>query len=152
MSTIRAVLQQFLNETGAGNRRSTASPASIVELCSVYPDDYGHEDLNAFESARFEKEWRDDHRFCDMFGPDHSHPVREPAADAAADDHNDQFTIKQVEPDGILLESPLGEGHDLRIPLPGSVTAQAQTGWSVTLELARIKGRWRILGVGGVCP
>ena len=74
MITIREALSQFLAETGEGNRRSMSSPFMIVDLFGKYLDDYGHEDLNEFERARFDKEWREDNRFCDIFGPDHIQP------------------------------------------------------------------------------
>jgi hypothetical protein len=74
MITIRNTLTQFLAETGEGNRRSMASPFAVIELFADYLDGYGHEGLNEFERARFDKEWSDDNRFCDIFGPDHVQP------------------------------------------------------------------------------
>ena len=44
-----------------------------------------------------------------------------------------------------------GEG-DIVISLSKSVTSNAKAGWSVTMEIARIKGKWRILGIGNVYP
>ncbi len=38
------------------------------------------------------------------------------------------------------------------ISLPKSVTSKAKAGWSVTMEIARIKGEWGILGIGNVYP
>ncbi len=71
MITIRKTLKKFLAETGEGNPRSMSSPHMVIDLFGMYLDDYGHEDLNAFEQARFDKEWSEDNRFCDLFGPDH---------------------------------------------------------------------------------
>lgn len=36
METITAALTQFLAETGAGNPRSAASPAAVIELFQEY--------------------------------------------------------------------------------------------------------------------
>ena len=33
-----------------------------------------------------------------------------------------------------------------------SVTSKAKAGWSVTMEIARINGKWGILGIGNVYP
>lgn len=42
------------------------------------------------------------------------------------------------------------EGDDITISLPKPVTGKARVGWSVTMDVARIKGKRRILGVGTV--
>ena len=52
----------------------------------------------------------------------------------------------------MILNALLDGGGDITISVPKSVTAYASKGWSVTMELARIKRRWRILGVGNVSP
>ncbi len=232
MVTIRDTLRRFLAETGEGNRRSMSSPLTIIDLFSTYLDDYGHEDLNEFERARFDKEWSEDNRFCDIFGPDHiqpyhinyflstfvirkvmgtkgflkacgpvmeklaawlqaqghwdekamqyyldlvgdnaggdlvgceefaqmlyeyveSHPVDEAGTHAYDDYLDDQFTIKQVKPGKLTLDALLESEANITISLPKSVTGMAKAGWSVTMELARIKGRWRVLSVGNVYP
>ena len=233
MITVRDTLRQFLTETGGGNPRSMSSPAMIIELFGKYLDDYGHEDLNQFEQARFDKEWSDDHRFCDIFGPDRIqpyhinsflstfvirkvmgtkgflkacgpvmeklaawlleqghwddeamryyrelvgddvggdlvgcdefartlhvyvaiHPVPEDETDFDDDDYfDDQFTIKKVEPGKLILDGLIDGDEDITISLPKSVTDKARTGWSVTMELARIRDKWHILGVGNVYP
>lgn len=233
MTAIRHALKKFLAEIGEGNRRSMSSPFMIIDLFGMYLDDYGHEDLNEFEQARFDKEWSDDNRFCDIFGPDHiqpfhlnfflntfvirkvmgtkgflkacgpvmeklatwlsaqghwhedatryyrelvgddaggalvgcgefaqalhdyvaNHPIRDDQADFDDDDYlEDQFTIKKVEPGKLILKALLDGAGSITISLPKSVTACARKGWSVTMELARIKRRWRILGVGNVYP
>ena len=232
MMTIRDALKTFLAETGEGNRRSMASPFTIIDLFGTYLDDYGHEDLNE-EQARFDKEWSDDKRFCDIFGPDHiqpfhinsflstfvirkvmgtkgflkvcgpvmekltvwlsaqghwdedamlyyrelvgddaggalvgcdgfaqvlhdyvaNHPVQGDQADFDDDDYlEDQFTIKKVEPGKLILNALLDDGGDITISVPKSVTVYARKGWSVTMELARTRRRWRIRGVGNVYP
>jgi len=233
MITIRDTLRQFLVATGEGNRRSMSSPFTIIDLFSTYLDDYGHEDLNEFERARFNEEWSDDNRFCDIFGPDHiepyhvnsflstfvirkvmstkgflkacgpameklatwlraqghwdedamryyrqlvgddvgsglvgcdefaqalhdyvaNHPARDDEGELGDNDHlDDQFTIKKVGPGKLILNAVLDGGGDITISVPKSVTVYARKGWSVTMELARIKGRWRVLGVGNVYP
>ncbi len=233
MMTIRDVLKKFLAETGEGNRRSMSSPFMIIDLFGMYLDDYGHEDLNKFEQARFDKEWSDDNRFCDIFGPDRiqpfhinfflstfvirkvmgtkgflkacgpvmeklaawlsaqghwdedatryyrelvgddaggdlvgceefaqalreyvaNHPAQSDEAGFDDDDYlEDQFTIKKVGPGKLTLTALLDGRGDITISLPKSVTAYASKGWSVTMELARIKRRWRILGVGNAYP
>ena len=232
MITIRDALKQFLATTGEGNRRSMSSPFMIIDLFGKYLNDYGHEGLNEFERARFDKEWSDDNRFCDIFGPDHIEPFHinfflstfvirkvmgtkgflkacgpvmekladwllekghwdekamrcyrelvgedvggdlvgceeftqalhdyvanhlpEGEADFDDDDYfDDQFTIKNVEPGKMILEGLLEGDEGIVIPLPKSVAAKARTGWSVTMEIARSKGKWHILGVGNVYP
>ena len=233
MITIRNTLRQFLAETGEGNRRSMSSPYMIIDLFGTYLDDYGHEYLNEFEQARFDKEWSEDNRFCDIFGSDHiqpfhinsflstfvirkvmgtkgflkacgpvmeklatwlraqghwdedamryyrqlvgdkaggdlvgcdefsealhdyvaNHPVRDDEAELGDNDHlDDQFTIKKVEPGKLILDELIDGDEDLVISLPKFVTGKATAGWSVTMELVQVKGRWRILGVGNVYP
>ncbi len=233
MTTIRDALNKFLSETGGGNPRSMSSPAMIIDLFGKYLDDYGHEDLNQFEQARFDSEWSEDNRLCDIFGPDRiqpfhinfflssfvirkvmgtkgflkacgpvmeklaawllaqgywdekairyyrelvgddvggdligceefaqtlhdyvaNHPVPEDEADFDDDDYfDDQFTIKKVEPGKMILDGLIDGDEDFVISLPKSVTSKARAGWSVTMEVARIKGRWRILGFGNVYP
>ncbi len=205
----------------------------IIDLFGKYLDDYGHEDLNQFQQARFDKEWSEDNRFCDIFGPDHIqpfhmnfflstfvirkvlgtkgfrkacgpvmeklaswllekghwdegamrnyrelvgddaggdlvgcdelttalleyvevHPADNEVADLDDDDYyDDQLTIKKVEPGMIVFDGFLDGEEDIRISLPNSVTGKAKAGWSVTMEIARNKGTWRILGVGNVYP
>ncbi len=82
-----------------------------------------------------------------------NHPVRDDEADFDDDDHfDDQFTIKKVEPGRLILDAMLDGDGDITISLPKSVTAKARKGWSVTMETARIRGRWHILGIGNVYP
>ena len=71
MISIRDALSEFLSKTGEGNRRSMSSPFMVIELFEQYLDESAHEDLNEFERLRFDKEWSEDNRFCDIFGPDH---------------------------------------------------------------------------------
>ena len=60
--------------------------------------------------------------------------------------------ITLVEVGKLHLDSLLEEEQGIVLSLPRSVTANAREGWSVTLELARLRGKWRILGVGNVYP
>ncbi len=233
MTTIRSTLSQFLAETGEGNRRSMSSPAMVIGLFGKYLDEYGQEDLNEFEQSRFDKEWSEDNRFCDIFSPDHiqpfhinfflstfvirkvmgtkgfrkacgpvmeklaswllenghwdedamryyrelvgddaggdlvgcddftralheyveKHPVDDALADFDDDDYyNDQLTIKKVEPGRLVFDGLLDGEEDIVIALPQSVMGKAKPGWSVTMEIARIKGKWSILGVGNAYP
>lgn len=233
MITIRDTLKKFLAETGEGNPRSMSSPFMIIDLFGMYLDDYGYEDLNGFEQARFDKERSEVNRFSDIFGPDHIQPFhinsflstfvirkvmgtkgflkacgpvmeklatwlsaqghwdenavrsyRELVGDDAGgdllgceefsqalrdyvandpvlydetdrdkDDYlGDQFTIKKVESGKLVLDALLDSERNITISLPKSVTAYAKTGWSVTMELIRIKRRWHIFGVGNVSP
>ena len=72
-------------------------------------------------------------------------------ADLDDDDYyDDQFTIKKVEPGRIVFDGFLDGEEGIRISLPKSVTGKAKAGWSVTREVARIKGKWGILGIGNV--
>ncbi len=233
MTTIRDALSQFLSETGEGNRRSMSSPFMVIDLFGKYLDEYGHEDLNEFERQRFDKEWGEDNRFCDIFNPDHiqpfhinfflstfvirkvmgtkgfrgacgpvmeklaswllekghwdeeamryyrelvgddaggdlvgcdefssalqeyveAHPIDDVEDDLDKDDYfNDQFTIKKVEAGKIVFDALLDGEEDIVISLPKSVTSKAKAGWSVTMEVARLKGKWGILGIGNVYP
>ena len=63
-----------------------------------------------------------------------------------------QITIKKVGPGMIVFDGFLDGEEDIVISLPKSVTSKAKAGWSVTMEIARIKGKWRILGIGNVYP
>ena len=233
MTTIRDALSQFLSETDEGNRRSMSSPFMVIDLFSKCIDEYGHEDLNEFEQQRFDKEWSEDNRFCDIFSPEHvqpfhinhflrtfvirkvmgtkgfrnacgpvmkkraswllekghwdeeamryyrelvgndpggdlvgcdelttalleyveAHPVEEEVAEVDDDDYyDDQLTIKKVEAAKLAFDPFLDGEEDIVISLPKSVTSKAKAGWSVTMEIARIKGKWRILGIGNVYP
>ncbi len=233
MTTIRDALSGFLSETGEGNRRSMSSPFMVIDLFGKYLDEYGHEDLNEFERQRFDSEWREDNRFCDIFGPDHiepfhinsflstfvirkvmgtkgfrkacgpvmeklaswlvekehwdeeamryyrelvgddaggdlvgcdelasalqeyveAHPVEDELADLDDDDYyDDQLTIKRVGSGKLVFDGLIDGEEDIVISLPKSVTTKAKAGWSVTMEVARIKGKWGILGVGNVYP
>ena len=210
-----------------------SSPFRVIDLFRKSLDEYGHEDLNEFERQRFDEEWSEDNRFCDIFGPDHIQPFhinhflrtfvirkvmatkgfrkacgpvmkklaswllekkhwdenamryyRELVGDNAGGDlvgcddltkalldyveahslgdeadevddddyFNDQLTIKKVEPGMIVFDGFLEGEEDVVISLPKSVTSKAKAGWSVTMEVARIQGKWRILGVGNVYP
>ncbi len=233
MTTIRDALSQFLAEAGEGNRRSMSSPFMVIDLFGKYLDEYGYENLNEFERQRFDSEWGEGNRFCDIFGSDHIQPfhinfflstfvirkvmgtkgfrkacgpvmeklaswllekehwddeamryyrelvgddvggdlvgcdeftralleyVEAHQADYIEDDFdednyfNDQFTIKDVRPGKMILEALLDGEEDIVISLPKSVTSKAKAGWSVTMEVARIKGKWGILGIGNVYP
>ena len=232
MLSIRECLQQFLSETGEGNRRSASSPFSIIDLFGRYLDGYAHADLREFDRARFDKEYDEGRQFCDIFGPDHieaSHinaflntfipgkvmgtksllkacgPLmerlvawlqekghwdqgkmdwfRELVGEKAGSDLSDarafaealgkyadkqnlpdiediadedymseQFTIKKVETDKLHLEPDWEEGDEIVLSVPTSVSSKTREGWSVSLELVRIRGEWRILGVGNVYP
>jgi hypothetical protein len=232
MQTIREILLRFLSETGPGNHGSTASPSAVIRVFESYLDGWAHEDLNPFERQRFEQEYSEDRRFCDIFDVSHVKPhhlnavlghyaVRhgpstkgflkavgpvmqklaswlsgqgfwtaedrrsygelvgdEPGSDLPAcerfaemlhdyvarhafaapeglpdeDYHDDQFTIAGVEPGKLHLDALVDGMAPIVIALPKSVTAKAKAGWSVSCELARMGGKWRILGVGNVYP
>ena len=81
-----------------------------------------------------------------------NHPTGDDADFDDDDYFDDQFTIKKVEPGKLILDGLIDGDEDITISLPKSVTGKARTGWSVTMELARIKDKWRILGVGNVYP
>ena len=95
---------------------------------------------------------------CDEFSSVLQDYVEAHQADDVEDDldmddyFNDQFTIKKVGPGKVVFEALLDCEEDIVISLPKSVTSKAKAGWSVTMEIARIKGKWRILGVGNVYP
>ena len=232
MQTIGETLQQFLEESGQGNTGSTASPSAVIRVFESYLNGWAHEDLNPFERQRFEKEYSETRRFCDIFDatrikPHHlnamvghhairqgpstkgflkavgpvmrklaswlsekrfwtaedqrwyrelvgddpgrdlpdceqfahvlfqyveRHPANAPEDLPDGDYHNDQFTIIKIEPGQLHLDA-LQEGEaPIVLRLPKSVTAKAKPGWSVLFELARVRGTWRILGVGNVYP
>ena len=85
-----------------------------------------------------------------------AHPVDDDVDDLDDlddDDYsNDQLTIKAVESGKIVFDTFLDDVEDIVISLPKSVTRKAKAGWSVTMEVVRIRGKWRILGVGNVYP
>ncbi len=82
-----------------------------------------------------------------------AHQANDVEADLDEDDYfNDQFTIKKVGPGKVVFEALLDGEEDIAISLPKSVTSKAKEGWSVTMEVARIKGKWGILGIGNVYP
>lgn len=74
MPTITETLAQFLAETGAGNPRSTSSPAAIIDLFQEYLNAGAAEDLDFEDTRRFNAEYRPDRRFCDIFGPEYIQP------------------------------------------------------------------------------
>lgn len=232
MRTIRETLQQFLDETKPGNPGFTASPSAVVRVFESYIDGWAHEDLNPSERQRFEQEYSDSRRFCDIFDAGHikphhlnamvgHHAIRhgpstkgflkavgpvmqklarwlsekgfwtaedrrwygelvgdEPGGDLPAcerfaellhdyverhpfdapddlpdaDYYDDQFTIAKVEPGKLYLEALLDGEDPIVVALSRSVTAKAKAGWSMMLELARVGGAWRILGLGNVYP
>lgn len=81
------------------------------------------------------------------------HPVRDDEADFDDDDYcNDQLTIKKIEAGRLVFDGLLDSEEGIAISLPKSVTGKAKAGWSVTMEVARIRGKWRILGVGNAYP
>ena len=232
MQTIREALRQFLKETGPGNPGSTASPSAVIRVFESYLDGWAHEDLNPFERQRFERDYSDGRRFCDIFDASHikphhlsamlgHHAIRHgpstrgflkavgpvmrklaqwlteqgfwtaedrrwygelvgdnPGRDLSACEqfagllqeyvarhgrevpdevpdenyYDDQFTIADVEPGKLQLDALIAGDEPIVLHLPKSVTSKAKAGWSVTLELARIRGKWRVLGAGGVYP
>lgn len=80
------------------------------------------------------------------------HPANAPEDLPDGDYHNDQFTIGKVEPGMLYLDALLDGDDPIILALPKPVTAKAKAGWSMMLELARVRGAWRILGVGNVYP
>jgi len=80
------------------------------------------------------------------------HPVDAPVDLPDEDYYDDQFTIAKVEPGKLHLDALLEGEAPIVLALPKSVTAKARAGWSVSFELARVRGTWRILGVGNVYP
>ena len=231
MDTIAVALAQFLAETGAGNPRSTGSPTAVIELFQEYLNGWAHEDLTLCERQRFEQEYSENRRFCDIFDagriqPHHLNamlghfavrhgpgtkgflrvvgPVMEKLATWlvqkgfwAAKEHawyrelvgeqpgqqlvgcdefvrllwqhaethsahapddlpdedcvDEEFMIRSVSSGKLHLETLLG-GDEIVLTLPKALTAKARAGWSVNLELARLHGKWRVLGVGNVYP
>lgn len=231
MESIATALTRFLAETGAGNPRSTGSPAAVIDVFQEYLNGWAHEDLAPCERQRFEQESEEGRRFCDIFDarriqPHHlnamlghfavrhgfgtkgflravgpvmeklaawlvhkgvwtvrdyasyrelagerpgrrlagcdefarllwqyvqAHPASAPD-DLPAEDHRDEeFMIRSVEPGKLHLEALL-DGDEIMLTLPKAVTATACAGWSVDLELARLRGRWRVLSVGDAYP
>lgn len=231
METITAALMQFLAETGAGNPRSTGSPAAVIDVFQEYLNGWAHEDLTPCERQRFEQEYSETRRFCDIFDarriqPHHlnamlghfavrhgfgtkgflravgpvmeklagwlvrqgfltakdyawyrelvgdqpgqqltgcdefvrllwqhaeAHPAYVPDDLPDGDYLDEEFTIRSVTPGKLHLETLLG-GDEFVLTLPRALTARARAGWSVNLELARLRGKWRILGVGNAYP
>lgn len=232
MDTITLALKRFVADLGGGSAGITVPRESLVDVFLVYLNDYAHEHLNEFERARFDREWDEDNRFCDMFGPDHiqpyhlnsfmstfivrkvvstkamlkacgplmeklatwlfeqghwsdedmayyrdlvgikpgadliacdafasslwsyvnSHPVDAPDDLDDVDYHDDHFTIAKVTAGKLHVQPDCEPGTEIALTLPKTITAMARTGWSVSLELGRLHGKWRILGAGIVGP
>jgi hypothetical protein len=230
MVTINDTREQFVAEVGGGNPKSASSPQSIITIFREGLNSHAHQDLSTFEQARFDKEYTEDHRYCDIFGPrridpshiNHflnffavrhgqgtkeflkacgplmeklatwllekghwtpgqmayfrelvgdkagsdlaaceefrlqlsayvgSHPVDAPEDIPDNDYLEDDFTIRKVEAGKLRLAS-FDQG-EIVITLPKKITDKAKAGWSVLLEIARIRGTWRILNVGNVYP
>lgn len=231
METITAALTQFLAEAGAGNSRSTGSPAAVIDVFQEYLNGWAHEDLTPCERQRFEQECAENRRFCDIFDarriqPHHlnamlghfavrhgfgtkgflravgpameklaawlvhkgfweakdyawyrelvgeqpgqrlvgcdefvrllwqhveTHPACAPDDLSDEDYLDDEFTIRGVAPGKLHLETLAG-GDEIVLALPKAVTAKARAGWSVNLELARLRRKWRVLSVGNAYP
>jgi len=231
VETITAALAQFLSETGAGNPRSTGSPAAVIDVFQEYLNGWAHEDLTPCERQRFEQESAESRRFCDIFDtrriqPHHlngmlghfavrhgfgtkgflravgpvmeklaawlvhrgfweakdytwyrelvgeqpgqrlagcdelvrllwqhvaAHPADAPDDLPDGDYLDEEFTIRSVAPGRLHLETLAG-GEEIVVTLPKAVTAKARAGWSVKLELARLRGKWRVLSVGNAYP
>ena len=62
--------------------------------------------------------------------------------------YDDQFTITRIETGKLHLEGD----EDIVLSLPRTITKKARVGWSITMEIARVRGKWRILGVGNGYP
>jgi hypothetical protein len=80
-----------------------------------------------------------------------THPVDAPDDLPDGDYLDEEFMIRSVESGKLSLETLLGD-EDVVLTLPRALTAKARAGWSVNLELARVRGTWRVLGVGNVYP
>lgn len=231
MDTITESLAQFLVETGVGNPRSSASPAAVIKLFQEYLNGWAHEDLTPCERQRFDQEYTENCRFCDIFDasriqphhlnvllshyavrhgpgtkgflravgpvmeklaawlaakqfwtakdyawyrelvgeePGHqlvgcddfvrllwqhaeAHPMHAPDELPDNDYLDEEFMIRSVKPGKLYLETLAGD-QEIVLPLPKALTAKARAGWSVNLELARLRGKWRVLSVGNVYP
>ena len=80
-------------------------------------------------------------------------PIDDDVDELNEDDYfDDQLTIKKVEAEKIVFDTFLDGDEDIVISLPKFVTTKAKAGWLVTMEVARIKGKWCILGVGNAYP
>lgn len=80
-----------------------------------------------------------------------THPVRAPDDLPDEDCVDEEFMIRSVSSGKLHFETLLG-GDEIVLTLPKALTAKARAGWSVNLELARVRGKWRILSVGNVYP
>lgn len=59
----------------------------------------------------------------------------------------DHLQIARVEPGALWFDRGIGP-----LPVPKAVSTLAQVGWSVTITLARIGGKWHVVEVGNVYP
>lgn len=57
------------------------------------------------------------------------------------------LTIERVEPGALWFDSGIGP-----VSVPRAASELAQPGWSASITLARVKGKWRIVEIGNVYP
>jgi len=69
--------------------------------------------------------------------------------DAIADEEwiEGHLQIARVDPGALWFEGDIGP-----VKVPKTASTLAQVGWSVTITLARLRGRWQVLEVGNVYP
>jgi hypothetical protein len=69
--------------------------------------------------------------------------------DALDDDDvvEDYLTIERVEPGALWFEHGIGP-----VGVPKAASDLAQPGWSASITLARVKGKWQVVEIGNVYP
>ena len=157
---INSFLNTFVIRKFMGTKGFLKACGPVMKKLASWLFEKGHWDEDAM---RYYREIAGDNATVDLVGCDEltralvgyvdSHPVDDEVGDLGDDDyHDDQLTIKKVESRKIFFDAILESEEDIVISLPKSVTCKAKEGWSVTMEVARIEGNWRILGLGNVYP
>lgn len=82
-----------------------------------------------------------------LFEQSRETPRFDPNAMADDDWIEDQLWIERVEPGELWFDGGIGP-----VPVTPEASRLAHEGWAVTITLARLAGRWRIVAVGNVYP
>ena len=157
-------INSFLNTFIPGKVMATKSLLKacgpLMEKLAAWLRDKGYWDQEKMDWFRelVGDEAGEDLGKCDAFGQAlydyvEDHPLAVDANDVADKDYlEDQFTIKKVEVGRLHLDPMMADVKNLIVTLPSPLTKKARKGWLVSMELARIRGKWRIMGVGNVYP
>ena len=159
-SHINSFLNTFIPGKVMATKPLLKSCGPVMEKLAAWLRDKGHWDQEKMDWFRelVGDEAGGDLGDCDAFGQALYDYVEDHAVDVdpndVADENylEDQFTIKKVEAGKLHLDPMMADVENLVVSVSKSVTKKARKGWSVSMELARIRGTWRIMGVGNIYP